>query len=104
MTRSQMLRIGLLAAIVLAGCAPSTPIAGGAVPAPTHDAMVQPTAEAMGEPTDGARAKPTESAMAKPTQDAMAKPAGTPSGDAMMSKSPAWFDTALTDVNSGKPF
>lgn len=58
----------------------------------------------MVKPPDASMTKPTESAMAKPTHDAMAKPARTLSGDAMMSQSPAWFDTALTDVNSGKTF
>jgi len=75
---------------------------------PTVDAMMKKdasTAEAM-----MAEATPTADAMMKkdaPTADAMMSKA-TPTADAMMGQdamaAPAWFDTQLTDVNTGKSF
>ena len=56
----------------------------------------QPTAEPAANPTEDARLLPTEGAAAKPTEAA--------SGDAMPSKSPAWFSVELKDVNSGQTF
>jgi len=88
----------LIASMVLAAC-------GGAA-TPTLDAMVKPAEATLPQPTEDAMmAKPTEDAMLpKPTEDAMMKPTESAMGDAMMSNSPAWFDIALKDVNSGQAF
>ncbi len=83
-TLPRMLIVGLVTAIALTACggsapAPAAPQSGGGVPAPTSEKPV------------------------KPAEVATAESAEAVSGDTV-SKSPAWLDIQLTDVNSGESF
>ena len=79
--------VSLIAAIVLAACGVGASQPGGGVPAPTLEKPVKPTEETA--------AKPAEEAMAQPTEAASTE---------TLTKSPAWLDIQLTDVNSGALF
>lgn len=78
--------IGLLTSLVLSACAAGAPASGGAVLAPTQEAM----------------AEPTEDAMMSESGDDMSME--DPHADDMATESPSWFDISLTDVNSGESF
>lgn len=96
--------------LVLSACTPTK----------TDEAMMdKPTAAMMEETPEAMMAKPTEAKDEKPT-DAMMEKTSTPgmmphetstleamekpTGDQAMMKSPAWFDAALINVNTGETF
>jgi thiol-disulfide isomerase/thioredoxin len=89
-------------ALILSACAPAK--TADAMPKST-DTMMKPT-DAMMKPTEAMMEKPTETMMDKPT-DAMMKPTEAmmdKPGEGDMMKSPAWFSTTLTNVNTGQTY
>jgi thiol-disulfide isomerase/thioredoxin len=95
--RKQLIFAFLLLTLILAACAPATPI------------MEEKPADAMMEkPTDDMMEKPTDAMMEeKPTDAMMEKHTETPeamSGEDSMMAAPAWFSVQLTNVRSGETF
>jgi thiol-disulfide isomerase/thioredoxin len=86
----------LMLAFVLAACGGPTPSADTLMEKPTVEVMLEKPAESamMDKPTEAAMPLPET-----PTPDAMVKPA-----DGAMLEAPAWFGTALTNVNTGEAF